>query len=110
MDEGILRALRAMYDQLRRRLMVNGAIGDAFKSLTALLQGCALSCLLLNATATVWADDIDANTDAKPRGLIDDWYVHASERTIAAKNAGERHSPAANIFHSGAPPNLKSSA
>ena len=39
LDKGTLRAMRAMYKQLRRRFVLNGAVGAPFHSTSGILQG-----------------------------------------------------------------------
>ena len=73
MDGGILRAMRAMYQQLRRRFVLNGGVGAPFHSTNGILQGCPLSIVFLNLLVHVWVAAVEheaPNTD--PAGYADD--------------------------------------
>ena len=59
MDNGVLRALAAMYRQLRRAFYLAGALGAWWQATNGILQGCPLSVILINLLTTVWKMAID---------------------------------------------------
>ena len=59
MDDGVLRALAAMYRQLRRAFRLAGALGAWWQATNGILQGCPLSVILINILTTVWKMEID---------------------------------------------------
>ena len=59
MDDGVLRALAAMYRQLRRAFRLAGALGAWWQATNGILQGCPLSVILINLLTTVWKMEID---------------------------------------------------
>ena len=75
MDDGVLRALVAMYQQLRRAFRPAGALGAWWRATNGILQGCPLSIILINLLTTVWKMEIDTMrrhfvvTTAAPRLL-----------------------------------------
>ena len=69
--------------------MANGAVTRSFRSLTTILQGCAVSCMILNGLGTVWADEVESVAKVRARGLVDDWFVYASERTLGEGSDAE---------------------
>eukprot|EP00973_Karenia_brevis_P069538 9668694-Karenia_brevis.AAC.1 len=57
----ILSPLRAMYGNLRRYFRLGGgALGKEFEATNGILQGCAVSVVLLNALLGVWAHAVQA--------------------------------------------------
>jgi len=73
MDAGIMRAMRAMYKQLRRRFVLNGAVGKPFQSTNGILQGCPLSIVFLNLLVHTWATAVKEEApEADPSGYADD--------------------------------------
>ena len=58
MDDGVLRALAAMYRQLRRAFRLAGALGAWWQATNRILQGCLLSVILINLLTTVWKMEI----------------------------------------------------
>ena len=60
LQEGVARALEGMFRTLRGAFKVNGGLGKFFKATNGILQGCALSTLLVNAIMSVWMREIDA--------------------------------------------------
>ena len=59
MDDGVLRALAATYRQLRRAVLLAGALGAWWQATNGILQGCLLSVILINLLTTVWKMEID---------------------------------------------------
>ena len=59
MDDGVLRALAAMYRQLRRAFRLAGALGAWWQATNGILQGCPLSVILINLLTTVWKMEIN---------------------------------------------------
>ena len=59
MDDGVLRALAAMYRQLRRAFRLAGALGAWWQATNGILLGCPLSIILINLLTTVWKMEID---------------------------------------------------
>ena len=49
----VIRPLRGMYKSLRRRFKTGSSYGQPFRSTNGVMQGCPLSCLLLNAICSV---------------------------------------------------------
>ena len=60
LQEGVARALEGMFRTLRRAFKVNGGLGRFFRATNGILQGCALSTLLVNAVMSVWMREVDA--------------------------------------------------
>ena len=52
-------ALEAMYQQLHRAFKINGALGSFFHATNGVLQGCAMSVLMINMLTTVWMCAVD---------------------------------------------------
>jgi ribonuclease HI/exonuclease III len=79
--ERLLRPLRTLYGQLRRRFRVAGHVGEPFIPSNGILQGCALAVVLLNIIMTVWCRVIKANVAAAtPAGYADDVGIQTSTR------------------------------
>ena len=56
----IVNALASCYKNLNRHFKVGAFIGEGFKSTNGILQGCALSVVLLNLLMHVWAEGVAA--------------------------------------------------
>lgn len=82
----IVRALKGMYRKLLRRLTQNSVVSAPFASLTAILQGCGMSNMLLNGIATLWCHWVELTPEAKARAHVDDWYATVGMRTAEAQN------------------------
>ena len=54
MDYRVLRALAAMYRQLRRAFRLAGALGAWWQATNGILQGCPLSVILIHLLTTFW--------------------------------------------------------
>ena len=52
-------ALEAMYQQLHRAFKINGALGSFFHATNGVLQGCAMSVLMINMLSTAWMRAVD---------------------------------------------------
>ena len=52
-------ALEAMCQQLHRAFKINGALGSFFHATSGVLQGCAMSVLMINMLTTVWMRAVD---------------------------------------------------
>eukprot|EP00973_Karenia_brevis_P005462 744611-Karenia_brevis.AAC.1 len=88
MDLSILKALRSMYANLRRRFKVCGCIGKEFIASNGLLQGCPISVILINALMAVWAHAIEAEVrGSKPAVYADDKTVLIPSRSAVTKVA-----------------------
>ena len=68
LHERVLRPLQAMYKGLRRRFVFAGAAGSEFLATNGILQGCALSAVLLNALVSVWAKCLEQEV---PEAVVD---------------------------------------
>ena len=60
LQDGVARALEGMFGALQCAFKVNGGLGQFFKATNGILQGCALSTLLVNAIMSVWIKEVDA--------------------------------------------------
>ena len=58
-DQGTLRALAAMYRQLRRAFRLAGSLGEWWRATNGILQGCPLSLVLTNLLTSIWKMEID---------------------------------------------------
>ena len=54
MHLGLLRAVKAMYRQLRRAFKIMGCLGDWLRATNGILQGCPLSVVFINMLTTAW--------------------------------------------------------
>ena len=59
MDRGVLRALAAMYRQLRRCFKIVGCCGAFFAATNGILQGCPMSVICINLLTSVWMRAVD---------------------------------------------------
>ena len=59
MDRVTLRALAAMYRQLRRAFRLAGSLGEWWRATNGILQGCPLSVVLINLLTSIWKMEID---------------------------------------------------
>ena len=87
LNNSIIRALRAIYGQMRRRFKINGNVGASFYSHNGILQGCPLSIVLLNLLMEVWGSMIeDRHPGVKARSYADDASVTTKmpARTLAS--------------------------
>ena len=77
----ILQPMRRMYANLRRRWkLTKDGIGEEWRTTNGILQGCAVSVVLLNALVNLWLKAVEAEVgDAKPGGYADD--IHATSST-----------------------------
>lgn len=51
-DQGLLRALRGMYNQIERRFKLGRYVGESFRSTNGILQGCPISAMLYPSQGT----------------------------------------------------------
>ena len=58
-DEGIMRAFRGMYVELKRMFKIKGCRGAWWAATNGVLQGCPLSVIVINAITTTWKLIID---------------------------------------------------
>ena len=73
MPSPILAALKGMYRQLRRRWKTGPMIGRSFESTNGIIQGCAISVLLLNIFASTWAAAVHEHVPgSRPKAYADD--------------------------------------
>ena len=79
MDVRVTRPLRNMYVGLRRRFKVLGTLGKEFTATNGILQGCAISVVLLNALIAVWVKAVEAETQCKATAFADDTKMVAVE-------------------------------
>ena len=56
--EGPLNAIVGMYSSLWRSCKVLGCLGEPFAATNGILQGCALSVILINILTTIWMKKI----------------------------------------------------
>ena len=75
LDARITRPLEAMYRTLQRRLRVAGTVGQAFVATNGILQGCALSVLVINAVMAVWDRTVRASSGCDTGCYADDTKV-----------------------------------
>ena len=69
-----------MHEQLERRFKLGPFVGAGFKSTNGILQGCAISVILINLFAQVWVNTILAEAPGvQPRGYADDLAMAASK-------------------------------
>ena len=54
MDRGKLRALAAMYWQLRRAFRLEGSLNELWRATKGILQGCPLVVVLVNLLTSIW--------------------------------------------------------
>ena len=59
MDDGVLRALAAMYRQLRRAFRLAVALWAWWRTTNGILHGCLFSVVLINLLTTMWKMEID---------------------------------------------------
>ena len=59
MDEGVLRAFRGMYCQLKRMFKIKGCLGAWWAATNGVLQGCPLCVIVINALTTTLKRIID---------------------------------------------------
>lgn len=52
-DDKLMRAIRGIYSQVKRRFKIGGYVGKPFTSTNGILQGCPVSVMLLNALMAV---------------------------------------------------------
>ena len=82
-DGGVLRAMRAMYKQLRRRFSLHGSVGEEFRATNGILQGCPLSVVLLNLLVHTWAKALETEAPGvDPFGFADDTGATASDSSL----------------------------
>eukprot|EP00973_Karenia_brevis_P077081 10705703-Karenia_brevis.AAC.1 len=55
----VLHPLSGMYRSLKRRFRMAGGVGQAFVANNGILQGCAISVILVNALMSVWAKAVE---------------------------------------------------
>ena len=58
LHESILIPLKFMYKNLKRYFKIRGFIGEPFCSTNGIMQGCPMSCLLLNAIVAILAKEL----------------------------------------------------
>ena len=81
----ILRPLTFMYDSLQRYLKIRGCIGLPFKATNGVMQGCPLSCLLLNALVSIFTRSVREEVDVINQSYVDDI-------TLLSRNLGDLQS------------------
>ena len=54
-----------MFRDLRRAFKVNGSIGQFMGATNGILQGCALSTILVHVIMTIWMKEIDSHVPPK---------------------------------------------
>ena len=59
LDPKVLQALMAIYHQLERAFKINGALGAFFKATNGVLQGCAMSVIMMNMLTGLWMRAVD---------------------------------------------------
>ncbi|KAJ9446314.1 Ribonuclease HI [Diplonema papillatum] len=85
----VLRALKAAYRQMQRHFKVNGTVGVGFIPTNGIMQGCAISVILIGLLISVWMRHVAQ--EGCPRSYVDDVTATAREanhlQTIANKTA-----------------------
>ena len=71
LDEKVVRPLESMYRQLKRRFKLYGSVGEEFSSYNGILQGCAISVILINALLFIW-DAVVKETGCRTSLYADD--------------------------------------
>ena len=68
LDKKVTRPLQHMYLNLKRHMKIHGTAGEDFQATNGILQGCALSVIVLNAVVAVWdkvmREEAKVETDA----------------------------------------------
>ena len=89
MDLCILRPLRRMYKNLRRRFRCANGLGKEFAATNGILQGCPLSIIMLNALVSVWARAVRAEVPGcEPQAYVDDTAALAERPGILNQARG----------------------
>ena len=57
--------MEGMFRDLRRAFKVNGCVGQFMGATNGILQGCALSTILVNVIMTIWMKEIDSRVPPK---------------------------------------------
>ena len=88
----VLRPLRGMYRELRRRIVTAGHVGKEFAASNGIIQCCPLSVPLLNFLMNTWARCVKAGTTAAmPKVHTDDAGVlsnYSDDIDVALKITG----------------------
>ena len=71
-NERILKPLTFMYQKLQRYFKIRGFLGEAFHATNGIMQGCPLSCLLLNALVSILSKSILAHVPVNLQSYVDD--------------------------------------
>ena len=79
MDERIVRPLQSMYCNLRRHMKVMGTAGEDFQATNGILQGCALSVVVLNAVVSVWDRAVREEARVMTNAYADDTKVMSED-------------------------------
>ena len=79
MDERIVRPLQSMYCNLRRHMKVMGTAGEDFQATNGILQGCALSVVVLNAVVSVWDRAVREEARVMTNAYADDTKVMSKD-------------------------------
>eukprot|EP00973_Karenia_brevis_P067161 9339367-Karenia_brevis.AAC.1 len=90
----LMRPLRSMYGQLRRRFKILGGVGDEFVCTNGILQGCPISVILVNALMAVWARHVE---DRVP-GSIAEAYADDTQGLADTRNKVTRIAKATQDF------------
>eukprot|EP01063_Lacrimia_lanifica_P009520 TRINITY_DN164_c3_g1_i2.p1 TRINITY_DN164_c3_g1~~TRINITY_DN164_c3_g1_i2.p1 ORF type:complete len:1828 (+),score=137.10 TRINITY_DN164_c3_g1_i2:784-6267(+) len=87
MPETVRRPLMGVYDQLRRRYRVPGGVGEEFRASAGIVQGDALSVLLINLLLAVWSEDVQLQelTRKAPQLYADDISAAVESPVALAK-------------------------
>ena len=81
-DMKITRPLKSMYRDLKRRFKLYGTVGEEFKANNGILQGCALSIILLNALLAVWEAAVRTETRCRTS-------LYADDTTMTSNNTAQ---------------------
>jgi hypothetical protein len=84
LPEALARTIIAMYEDLPRIVRVGRASSREFHGKLGILQGCALSCLLLNGIFTVWIRHVEANIGEHQLCILSGYL---DDRCLAARPA-----------------------
>eukprot|EP00660_Eupelagonema_oceanica_P019218 gene19218-biopygen30821 len=96
LDPRVCAPLRTIYMHLERRFRLGTAVGKPFHATNGIIQGCAVSVLLLNALLSVWARAVEDEVPGTSALLYADDQWAASKADSAAE-LERRTQAAANV-------------
>ena len=72
MHTRVVKPLWFMYDHLQRYFKIRGFVGTPFHATNGIMQGCPLSCLLLNALVSILTRDVLEEVPVTIQSYVDD--------------------------------------